>query len=175
MICSRCWLDITLVHLFTSTHSPVLSPSIKYHTHTHTISHLAVPYTHKTSHLVILPTLIITNNTMPSRKDTSKMMPTKKVPRKETGQLPKKSSTAAKRDPAVTVPSPPPKKGSNNKISLFFLALSAIFKSHPKSLLQSNKYRDNCGGNNFSSIFPTSSDKTLVKEGRSETNQCSAR
>jgi hypothetical protein len=47
-------------------------------------------------------------------------MPTKKAPRKETEQLPKKSSVATstaaakKRDPAV-VPSPPPKKGSNNK------------------------------------------------------------
>jgi hypothetical protein len=61
-----------------------------------------------------------TNNTVPSRKDTSKTMPTKKAPRKETGRLRKKSSVAtsaaaSKRDPAITVPPPPPKKGQNNK------------------------------------------------------------
>ena len=57
---------------------------------------------------------------MPSRKYTIETMPTKKAPRNEKERLPKKSSlessaAAAKRDPAVTVPSPLPKKGSNNR------------------------------------------------------------
>ena len=61
-----------------------------------------------------------TDNTVPSRKDTSDTMGTKKAPRKESERLQKKSSVAtlaaaAKRDPAVTVPPPPPKKEPNNK------------------------------------------------------------
>ena len=56
---------------------------------------------------------------MPSRKDTSDTMVTKKAPRKASEQLKKKfsvasSAAAAERDPAITVPSPPPKKGPNN-------------------------------------------------------------
>jgi len=55
---------------------------------------------------------------MPSRKDTSETMSTKKAPRKETGRLPKKSpvatsAAAAKKDPAKQPT--PPKKGSNNE------------------------------------------------------------
>ena len=127
------------------------------------------------------PTLIITNNTVPSRKHTSKTMPTKKAPRKETGRPPKKSSVAssaaaAERDPAVTIPPPPKERVKQRDSSLFFLTQSAICKSHQKSLLQSNvEYRGNWGGNNFSYTFRTSSDKTLDKGGHSETNQCSAR
>ncbi len=119
VFCSWRWLDITLVHL-----SPPLTPrciSIQYHAHTHKISHLATPQPHKISHLAILPILIITNNTMPYRKPTSQTMPTtKKAPRKETGQPPKKSyvaslAAAAKSDPAVTVPSPPQRKGQTTR------------------------------------------------------------
>ena len=150
MFCSRRWLDITLAHLFTTTHSPVLSPltPINYHK----ISHLAIPHTDKISDLVILPILIITNNTGPSRKFTIETMPTKKAPRKETGWLPKKSSVAslaaaAKRDPVVTVPSPPPKKGSNNKTAPSSSSPNQICKSHPKRLLQFNvEYRGNAVG-----------------------------
>ena len=118
MFCSLHWLDITLAHRFTTTHSPVLSPLT--HINYHRISHLAIPHTHKISDLAILPTLIIINNTMPSRKDTIETMPTMKAPRKETGRLPKKSYVAslvfaAKRDHVVTVPSPHQRKGQTTR------------------------------------------------------------
>ncbi len=123
----------------TPTHSPILSPPIKYHSHTHKISHLAIPHTHKISHLAILPKLIITNNTVPSRKDNSKTMPTKKAPRKETGQLSKKSSVAtstaaAKRDPAITVPSPHQRKGQTTRqLPLLPCAISDMQVASKKS------------------------------------------
>ena len=74
---------------------------------------------------------------MSSRKHTSKTMPTKKAPRKETGRLPKKSSmassaAAAKRDPAVTVPPPPKEMVKQQDSSLFFLTQSAKSKAYPK-------------------------------------------
>jgi hypothetical protein len=124
----------------TTTHSPILSPPIKYHSHTHKRSHLAIPHTHKISHLAILPTLIITNNTVPSRKDTSKTMPTKKAQRKATGRLPKKSfvatlAAAAKRDPAVTVPPPPlQRKGQTTRqLPLLPCAISNMQVASKKS------------------------------------------
>ena len=60
---------------------------------------------------------------------------------------------------------PPTKERTKQQdCSLFSLAQSAICKSHPNSLLQSNvrKYRCNWGGNFFPSTFGTSSDKTLL-------------
>ena len=156
------WLDITLAHLFTTTHRWSI------------ITLTPTPHTHKISHLAIRPTLIIPNNNVQSRKHTpSKTMPTNKGLRKETGRLITKkssvasSSAAAKRDPAITVPSPPLKERVKQQdSSIFFFTHSAICKSHRTCLLQSNvKY----------SSFWTSSDKTLVKGGCSETNLCSAR
>ena len=75
-----------------------------------------------------------------------------------------------------TIP-PIKEKAKQQDCSLFFLAQSAICKSHPNSLLQSNvqKYRGNWGGNFFPSTFGTSSDKTLIEGGCREGNLFSAR
>ena len=95
------WLDITLAHLFTTTHRWSI------------ITLTPTPHTHKISHFAIRSTLFIPNNNVPSRKHTpNKTMPTNKGLRKETGRLiTNKSSVAslsaaAKRDPAVTIPPP---------------------------------------------------------------------
>ncbi len=136
---------------------------------------METPHTHKISHLVTLPTLIITNNNQRNYANKEGTKEGNRTTPKEVlcgifGRCSREGSCCNHTTP------PPKERVKQRDRSLFFLMQSAICKSHQKSLLQSNvEYRGNWGGNNFSYTFRTSSDKTLVKRGRSETNQCSAR
>jgi hypothetical protein len=102
-------LEITLAHLSSppTRHITLTTPRGFSHPHNITPGNSSNSY--------------YTDNTVPSRKDTSDTMGTKKAPRKESERLQKKSSVAtlaaaAKRDPAITVPSPHQRKGQTTTL-----------------------------------------------------------
>jgi hypothetical protein len=107
------WLDITLAHLFTTTHGWSI------------ITLTPTPHTHKKSHIGIRPTLIIPNNNVPSRKHTpNETMPTNKELRKETGRLITKKSSVASSSAAAKSPPPQRNGQSTRQLPLLLHAIS---------------------------------------------------